>query len=518
MVALILFAPGLAFAQTFRIQIHSVPHAPPSAERNVVKRLPHPTIITVGLNTYIEGVLEGESGILHNSAALQAMAILARTWALRYRGRHHAQGFDFCSLTHCQVFSLPSGRQKTYPANIIDAARTTRGLVLKYRGHLADPYFTADCGGETEAAANLWPDRAQPYLVSIHDAYCAASPHSAWERRIPLNLLEPVLRKEMGLSVRGPLSDVRVASRDSSRRVRTLEVIAGTSFLIDANQFRYAVGQRLGWDLLKSNLYGVRRIGSELVFNGRGLGHGVGLCQAGANAMAGLGIGYKQILAHYFPGTTVGRVATAQESASDPIASSDHFVLAYPNAQRPWVSRTLEGLEGWRSHLAQFASPQARRVRVETWSTTAQFIDATGQPGWVAGSSDGKSIFLQPLSTLAARGILDSTLRHELTHLTLHRLRASGVPVWFEEGFVLYLTGENIASGSPAHATGRTLGQALAHPRSAAEMHAAYARAALLVRRLAERSSSSALWQVLEHPTAGDLKWLNRQEAARLAP
>ncbi|MEJ2010125.1 MAG: hypothetical protein P8Z30_18550, partial [Acidobacteriota bacterium] len=369
-----------------------------------------------------------------------------------------------------------------------------------------------------EAAANLWPDRGQPYLVSVPDPYCAASVHSNWQRKIPLDRVARVLRDGMGLRVRSPVRNLTVASRDSSGRVHMLEVLAGSSFEIVANQFRYAVGRELGWDILKSNLYTIERNGNTLVFNGRGLGHGVGLCQAGADAMAGLGIGYKEILAHYFPGTSVVKYAAAPKSDSDPVASSEHFELEYPEAQKPWVSRTLNQLESWRRFLKQFASPGTRRVQVETWNTTAEFIRATGEPGWVAGSSDGKSIYLQPLATLAAKGILISTLRHELTHLTLHRLRAPGVPEWFEEGFVLYLTDEPINKGVRARASGRTLGQALARPRSAPEMHIAYAKAALLVRQFAEQHGPMALWQVLEHPTPGDLKWLRSEEATPLAP
>ena len=517
-IAFLVLGPESAPAQTFRVLVHSAPRAPGAAGRGALKRLTRPTVIRVGQDAYVEGVLAGEASILRNRAALQAMAILARTWALRYRGRHHAQGFDFCSLTHCQVFRLPRGQQEVYPTRIIDAAGTTEGLVLKYHGRLADPYFTADCGGVTESAANLWPDRGEPYLVSISDAYCAASGHSSWQREIPLERVAPILRNGMALVVKRPLREVRVATRDSSGRVRTLEVLAGGSFVINANQFRYAVGQRLGWDLLKSNLYTVKRIGNSLVFYGRGLGHGVGFCQAGADAMAGLGLDYRQILAHYFPGTTVSKFSPVANSAPDPVSSTDHFELAYPDSQTQWVSRTLNVLESWRTHFAQLTRPPVVRVHVETWGTTADFIRATGEPGWVAGSSDGKSIFLQPLGMLASKGILDSTLRHELTHLMLHQLRASGVSGWFEEGFVLYLTGEPITSGAPSRATGRTLGQALARPRSAAEMHAAYARAALVVRRLAEQRGRTVLWRVLEHPTADDLKWLKRQESRPLLP
>ena len=164
------FAPRPLVAQKFRVQIHSAPRAPESPGRAARNSLPRPTVVTVGLNAYVEGVLAGEAAIMKNRAALQAMAILARTWALGHRGRHRAQGFDFCSLTHCQVFRLPPGGvHGRYPPAIVDVAISTRGIVLLYRGRLADPYFTADCGGVTESAANLWPDRILPYLVSVRD-------------------------------------------------------------------------------------------------------------------------------------------------------------------------------------------------------------------------------------------------------------------------------------------------------------------------------------------------------------
>jgi hypothetical protein len=161
---------------------------------------------------------------------------------------------------------------------------------------------------------------------------------------------------------------------------------------------------------------------------------------------------------------------------------------------------------------------------VKTWNATAEFVEATGEPGFAAGSTDGRSIFLQPLATLAAKNILDSTLRHEWTHLALDGLRAPGVPPWFEEGFVLYLTGEsfggeNVSGDPPRNATAsRTLGQALARPRSESEMRAAYARSALLVRRLAAERGLKALWQIFERPTASESDWLKSEGSKPLAP
>jgi len=518
-ICILSLAPQPAWAQEFRVEILS-----PTDKRNAAggatrEPLSRPVAITADLDTYVEGVLAGEASVLRNRAALQVMAVVARTWALRYRGHHRAQGFDFCSLTHCQVFRMPDGRK--YPPALIDAVLSTRNQVLQYRGRLADPYFTADCGGVTESAADLWPDRDLPYLQSASDPYCAANAHSSWQRKIPLDRVAAILRDELRLPVRGPVRGLGVTSRDSSGRARTLEVLAEDQISIDANEFRYAVGRRLGWDTLKSNLFSVALSEDTLVFKGRGLGHGVGLCQAGADAMAGLGLNYEKILARYFPGTTVGEfseVAGDANAGPDPIASSEHFELTYPKAQQAWVNRALNQLEQWRAVLAGHASPDVGRIRVETWNTTAEFIRATGEPGWAAGSSDGQSIFLQPLATLAGQAILDCTLRHELTHLTLSRLRAPGVPEWFEEGFVLYLTGERLNDGAHPNLAGHTLGEAVARARSAAEMHAAYARAALLVGQLAARRGPNGLWLVLQHPSSDDLKWLTSEERKPLTP
>lgn len=505
-----------ALAQDLRVQISSS-----RAGRQALKtsKVPEkPAVVTVDVESYVEGVLAGEASVLQNRAALQAMAVLVRTWAIRHRGRHAAQGFDFCSLTHCQVFRLPEGGAKQYPPALVDAAASTRNEVLLYNGRPADPYFTADCGGMTESAAEVWPDRNRPYLLSAPDPYCLASRHTTWEREITLAQVTEILRDDMHLPLRGSVRSLAIISRDPSGRAHTLSAVGVNEIPFDANQFRYAVGRRLGWDVLKSNLYTIELRGNSVMFNGRGLGHGVGLCEAGADAMAGMGMTYQEILAHYFPGTTAGKFRPPTRLEADPSAASEHFELLYPGEQEKWVGRALSLLEDWRRVLVEHPGVKLDRIRVETWNSTAEFIRATGEPGWVAGTSDGQTIFLQPLTVLAGKNILDSTLRHELTHAALHRLRAPGVPAWFEEGLVMYLDGEPAGKGSPQHFPGRTLAEAFARPQSGAEMGVAYSRAAFLVRGLAAREGSKKLWQVLEAPTQDDLKWLNEMEEKPLAP
>jgi hypothetical protein len=192
----------------------------------------------------------------------------------------------------------------------------------------------------------------------------------------------------------------------------------------------------------------------------------------------------------------------------DPIASSEHFELVYHSSQEPWVKQTFDTLEQWRKEMGARAEILPPRVRVETSATVGEFIHATGQPGWMAASSDGQSIVLQPLELLARKRILNQTLRHELTHLVVHRLSAKDVPRWFEEGLVLYLTEERIEAPAAAPKTATELEEAITQPQSEAEMKTAYAQALAQVRQLARRQGDVALWGLLEHPTADDLRRL----------
>lgn len=479
-----------------------------TAEIRAAHRGPR-VIIPLDPETYVTGVLVGEASTLQSGQALAALAVLARTWALRSRGRHRKDGYDFCCLTHCQAFSMPSENGIQISPALAEAARKTSREVLMYRGELADSYFGADCGGATEAAGNLWPDRAQPYLRSIADPYCAASEHSYWQREISLSTISAILRENMGVALAGPLRDFEVDEKDSSGRAQGLRAVGGTSQRIDANAFRYAANRQLGWNTLKSNLYRLERRDDSIVFIGRGLGHGVGLCQAGADQMGRLGIPYEKILAMYFSGTEVARAAPTY---LDPVLSSEHFEIFFPERERRWVDETLQALETSRRRLGERAEGLPSKVRVETWSATVEFIRATNQPGWVGGSNDGRSIALQPLSKLKTKGILNRTLQHELAHLVVRRRRAPGVPAWFEEGLVLCLTREDPAGGRAMRVAGRTLEESVLRPRSEDEMKAAYARALERVRKLARARGEAALWEALEHPTDADRNWFKEGE------
>src|SRR6185369_17018243 len=100
------------------------------------------------------------------------MAIAARTYAVRFRGRHAVDGYDFCSLTHCQSFK---------PAAVTPAARdavdSTSGELIWYQGSPAAAYYSQDCGGVTEAGA-------EPYLRSHSDEACTRKGRQQWSAAI----------------------------------------------------------------------------------------------------------------------------------------------------------------------------------------------------------------------------------------------------------------------------------------------------------------------------------------------
>src|SRR5579862_4411519 len=221
--------------------------------------------IDVDLERYVAGVLAGESSIFRSQEALKAMAIAARTYALRERSRHSAEGFDFCDTTHCQRLDLDA-----VTARLRSIADQTKGELVWFEGKLAFTPYTRDCGGRTADVAEVWPGLLAPYLKSRDDPHDTVRWH--WNAD-PSRVAESLHKSEL----RTPPKPERltVAERTGSGRARTL-IVSGTgeSARISAGSFRFAIGRNLGWNSVASDLYEIR---DGTVFVGRGSGHGVGL-------------------------------------------------------------------------------------------------------------------------------------------------------------------------------------------------------------------------------------------------
>ena len=229
------------------------------------------TIVTMDLETAVASVVEAETEAGTPLEALKAQAVVTRSYFVAAKNRH--QGFDFCDLAHCQVLRSP-------PNSGSPAARATvetRGLVLVYQNRPFAAMFTRSCGGRTRTPSqDGLPSNVYPYFA-VCCGYCWEKPFR-WTRK-----LSP--------------SDFALLAKGENGRL--------------------ALCRRLGWNAVPSDDFTARQEGAQIVLEGKGQGHGIGLCQRGAEAMAADGADLAKIIAHYFPNTKIVHL----ESSSDQLAT-----------------------------------------------------------------------------------------------------------------------------------------------------------------------------------------------------
>jgi stage II sporulation protein D len=138
-------------------------------------------------------------------------------------------------------------------------------------------------------------------------------------------------------------------------------------------------------------------------------------------------------------------------------------------------------------------------AKLKVYATVAAFRDATGEPGWIAASTRGRTIRMQPIDVLRDAGTLESTLRHELLHMLVEEHAQAGTPLWFREGLVLYLAEPNANPRSSVPPTNtHALEKALRSPANEQEMRQAYAEAQARVARLAAQNGRETVLQWLQ--------------------
>ena len=443
-------------------------------------------VVALPLEQYVAGVLGGESGVFRSEEALKAQAVAARTYALRLRGRHSSEGFDFCATTHCQRVNLGAVTPR-----LQSAAEETAGELLWFEGQLAFASYSGDCGGKTEDARAVWPNLVAPYLASHPDPYCARSGATTWRWIASGHQIAAALARS---NLRAPhdIERIVISSRTAAGRARTLSLSGdGQQVQISAGSFRLALGRGIGWDTLHNDLYEVALEGGRFVFQGSGAGHGVGLCQRGAEQMGVDGRSYREILAFYYPGTAVG--LTARGLAWLRFGGESITVLA---TQADWGRAVLADSERLARALAErtrLALPASIEIRI--YPDVDTFRNATGEPGWVAARTAGARIHLQPVSILRQRGVLDNTLRHELIHVLIEHRARPGLPVWFREGLADYF--EHPAGGSASSLNPDEAG--IRQREDAARARRANAEAARRVTALVNRFGEATV-----------LSWLDR--------
>jgi len=182
---------------------------------------------------------------------------------------------------------------------------------VAYRGKLAATFYHSICGGRTETMVAVWPFEHKPYLISVRDGpgkkpYCSIAPGFNWKTRISLKTLSAIARSRNWILPEEEIKKMSVADRGVSRRAITLEFDTGKRRVrIPAGRFYHGVGRMAGWNAVRSALFDVYSGKNYIILEGKGNGHGVGMCQWGAEGMARLGFKYRDILLHYYPGTEI---------------------------------------------------------------------------------------------------------------------------------------------------------------------------------------------------------------------
>ena len=226
-------------------------------------------IWTVPLEEVTAAVLATESNGMNALEAKKAMAVAIRSF---YRaGRRHFGAAQFCDSTHCQTLTT------VVAANSINAraARETQGRVATFHGRTVPVMYSSRCGGRTLTAAAAGMHLRGYGFEAVECEPCQRDP-SDWTFHVPISMKEQI--------------------------DRLLEPPTGSP-----ERLRITMGQRLGWVFIRSNHFDMERSpsGDEIIFNGQGLGHSVGLCQWGAAQMALEGASFVDILHHYLPSLTL---------------------------------------------------------------------------------------------------------------------------------------------------------------------------------------------------------------------
>lgn len=250
-------------------------------------------VAVLPLEEYVAAVLSREAAPTFHPEALRALAVAVRTYTLSSLGRPRSPDYDLEAGVADQVFEGQDG----VDAPFADAVRATEGESLRYGEGPARTVYHSTCGGRTEDAAGAWGS-AVPYLKSVACEDCRDSPAWRWEYRMSRAEGRRVARV-LGIREEESLA-FRISARTATGRASRIRIVSGgVSRDAQAASFRQAAG----YSRVRSLQMSIAEEPSGWRFSGQGYGHGVGLCQWGADGMARRGKGYPEILDRYYPGT-----------------------------------------------------------------------------------------------------------------------------------------------------------------------------------------------------------------------
>ncbi|MCL4516901.1 MAG: stage II sporulation protein D [Firmicutes bacterium] len=277
-------------------------------------------LVNMDLEEYIKGVVAAEMPVNFEPEALKAQAVAARTYAVR-RLEQFGGGSDLAGTSFDEPAGLgidPKREQAWVIAarlraqwgylnyyrlwkKISKAVEETRGEVLVHNGQLINAVYHSTSGGPTENSEDVWSEYI-PYLRSVNCEWDKDSPRYRETREFSVAEMERLLGVRLNLpAVKAAIAGrslpggLLVKARSSTGRVK--EILAGGR-LFKGTDFRSRLGlrsTRFSW-VVAENQIQITTIGN---------GHGVGLCQYGANGLARLGRDYRAILTYYYTGVQI---------------------------------------------------------------------------------------------------------------------------------------------------------------------------------------------------------------------
>lgn len=253
-------------------------------------------INTIALEDYVASVVGSEMNFTHPEA-LKVQAVISRTYALWNVGTLGKQDFDLTDHTLNQVY-LGEFIEKPW---FKEAAKATENEIAVFGDKIILAVFSSTCGGTTCDNESVWSGNPLPYLrgQSDNDA-CVNSPHFNWSFSLSIPQWKSFIKTNYNQS--NPNFIVREYSLENRAK------FVGFSFNNEqykANDFRLKMIQTFGSRSLKSLLFTVEQNVDSIIFNGKGMGHGVGLCQWGALGLAEAGWNYTDILRFYYRGIDI---------------------------------------------------------------------------------------------------------------------------------------------------------------------------------------------------------------------
>ncbi|MFH2011278.1 MAG: SpoIID/LytB domain-containing protein [Pseudomonadota bacterium] len=240
------------------------------------------------LEDYVKDVVIAEVGRSWDIEAIKAQAVITRTYALYHKKAKQNSCYHLTSSVLHQTYKGNSPDPK-----ITYAVEETSGEILTYDGEPIEALYHSTCGGKTELPEEVF-GKSYSYLKSV-ESNCESSPYWEWKREIPL------VEIEKGLNISG-IKEIEVKSYTSTGRVKELEIkTESDQIIIGSNEFR----KLLGWQRIPSTNFSIIKNSDSIVFEGKGHGHGIGLCQWSALEMAKEGKSYREILSFFYPGTEI---------------------------------------------------------------------------------------------------------------------------------------------------------------------------------------------------------------------